>query len=150
MRYKAMSKVKQKNGIKKSPTGFYSFRKQVPEKLRKLWGKREVKIKLETKDEATALKRGAICLRNFNNTEAMLRKQIENPAILTAREITQVADSKIRKWGVHPDQAPALKAGASDIEYKAFKKAEAEYLEQRDMFWDAFDMVNQDQRRREE
>ena len=96
-RYKAMPKVKQKNGIKKSATGFYSFRKQVPEKLRELWGKREVKIKLETKDEATALNRGAICLRDFNNTEAMLRKQLENPEILTSREITQVADSRVRE-----------------------------------------------------
>ena len=148
-RYKPMPKVKQKNGIKKSATGFYSFRKQVPEKLRGLWGKREVKIKLETKDEATALNRGAICLRDFNNTEAMLRKQLENPEILTSREITQVADSRVREWGVHPDQAPVLKAGASDEEYKAFKKAEAEYLEQKDMFWDTVDLVDEEQRQRD-
>jgi integrase len=144
-----MPKVKQKNGIKRSVSGFYSFRKQVPEKLRELWGKREVKVKLETKDEATALNRGAMLLAEFNSNEARLLKQLENPDTLTPREITQVADARVRQWGGHPDQAPVLKAGASDEEYKAFREAEADYLEQREIFWDTVDLVDEAQRKRD-
>lgn len=72
-----MRQVRQKNGIKRSASGFYSFRKQVPEKLRSLWGKREEKIKLETKDEVMALSRGAILLAQFNAKAIKLTKMLE-------------------------------------------------------------------------
>ena len=143
-----MSKVKQKNGIKKSSTGFYSFRKQVPEKLRELWGRREVKVKLETKNEATALSRASIVLNEFHATEARLIKALEAPDNLTSSEIIQIADSSVRRWGIHPDQAPVLQAGASKEEFEAFRSAEALYLEQRSLFVDDYrdELIDEQQR----
>ena len=72
-----MRQVRQKNGMKRSSTGFYSFRKQVPENLRTLWGKREVKVALETKDEATALTRCSQVLADFNTNKMKLTKLLE-------------------------------------------------------------------------
>ena len=69
-----MRLVRQKHGMKRSSTGFYSFRKQVPANLRNLWGKREVKVALETKDEVTALKRCALVLAEFNAKKIRLTK----------------------------------------------------------------------------
>ena len=53
------------------------------------------------------------------------------------------------KGGGHPDQAPVLKAGASDKKYKAFREAEADYLEQKEIFWDTVDLVDEAQRKRD-
>jgi hypothetical protein len=82
-----MPQNKQKNGIKRSATGHYSFRKQVPEKLRAAWGKREVKVKLETKDEAVALARGAQVLSEFNATARLLSKSLERGETLSLAEV---------------------------------------------------------------
>ena len=146
-----MSKVKQRNGIKRSPSGFYSFRKQVPEKLRKLWGKREVKVKLETKDEVTALSRGAVLLAVFNKKKAKLTKLLDSPESLSSQEVIQIADQRIRSWDIHPDQAPVLRAGASEEEFTAFKAAEAEYLELRELYFnDASDILIDEEQRSED
>lgn len=130
-----MRVVRQKNGMKRSSTGYYSFRKQVPATLRSLWGKREVKVALETKDEATALKRCSLVLAEFNATKLRLTKMLEGAHDLTPQDIRNIADSRVRKWGLHPDQAPVLKAGHTDAEYVAFKDAEQTYLEGRDIYY---------------
>lgn len=131
-----MRQVRQKNGMKRSATGFYSFRKQVPEKLRDLWDKREVKIALETKDEATALNRCSILLAEFNATKLTLTKMLEGSKDLAPQDVRSIADSRVRSWGVHPDQAPVLKAGHTADEYAAFKEAETTYFEFRDTYYD--------------
>ena len=124
-----MRQIKQKNGMKKSETGFYSFRKQIPENLRALWGKREVKVALETKNEATALSRCAVVLAEFNAKKLQITKLIEGSTEIAPQEIRNIADSRVRDWGIHPDQAPTLQAGHTDAEYEAFKQAERTYLE---------------------
>lgn len=134
--------------MKRSSTGFYSFRKQVPENLRTLWGKREVKVALETKDEATALKRCSIVLADFNATKVKLTKLLESGSDLAPQDIRNIADSRVRSWGIHPDQAPVLMAGHTDEEYAAFKDAEREYLERKDLYYDlaADDLIHEEQR----
>jgi len=127
---------RQKNGIKRSPTGYYSFRKQVPEKLRAAWGKREVKVKLETKDEAVALARGAQVLSQFNATAQILMKSLESDASMSSSEVTLIADNRVRDWGIHPEQAPVLRAGYSEAEYDEFKAKEREYIERRDFYFE--------------
>ena len=143
-----MRQIKQKNDMKKSETGFYSFRKQVPENLRALWGKREVKIKLETKDEATALSRCAVVLAEFNAKKLQLTKLIEGSTKIASQEIRNIADSKVRDWGIHPAQAPTLQAGHTDAEYEAFKQAERTYLELKDIYYDlaADDLIDEEKR----
>ena len=147
----AMRQVRQKNGMKRSSTGFYSFRKQVPENLRTLWGKREVKVALETKDEATALKRCSIVLADFNATKVKLTKLLESGSDLSPQDIRNIADSRVRSWGIHPDQAPVLKAGHTDEEYAAFKDAEREYLERKDLYYDlaADELIHEEQRQKD-
>lgn len=146
-----MPQSKQKNGIKRSATGHYSFRKQVPEKLRAAWGKREVKVKLETKDEAVALARGAQVLSDFNKTARLLTQSMERGETLSLAEVTLVADKRVRDWGIHPDQAPVLKAGHTTAEYDEFKAKEQEYLQLRDLYFDVAgdDLIDEEQRRRD-
>ena len=146
-----MPQNKQKNGIKRSATGHYSFRKQVPEKLRAAWGKREVKVKLETKDEAVALARGAQVLSEFNATARLLTKSLERGETLSLAEVTLIADKRVRDWGIHPEQAPVLKAGHTTAEYDEFKAKEQEYLQLRDLYFDLAgdDLIDEEQRRRD-
>ena len=146
-----MPQSKQKNGIKKSPSGYYSFRKQVPEKLRTAWGKREVKVRLETKDEAVALARGAQVLSDFNETAKLLTKSLERGETLSVSEVTSIADKRLRDWGVHPEQAPILKAGHTKAEYEEFKSQEEEYLQLRDLYFDIAtdELIDEQQRRRD-
>ena len=147
----AMRQIKQKNGLKRSSTGFYSFRKQVPENLRTLWGKREVKVALETKDEATALTRCSIVLAGFNATKMKLTKLLEGDIDLAPQDIRNIADSRVRSWGIHPDQAPVLKAGHTVEEYAEFKEAEREYLERKELYYDlaADELIDEDQRQKD-
>jgi hypothetical protein len=146
-----MRQARQKNGMKRSSTGFYSFRKQVPENLRALWGKREVKIALETKDEATALTRCSLVLADFNKTKAQLTKLLEGGEDLAPQHIRNIADGRVRSWGIHPDQAPVLKAGHSEAEYADFKEAERVYLEMKDIYYDlaADDLIDEEQRQKD-
>ena len=131
-----MRRIQQKNGIKKSPTGHYSFRKQVPEKLRVLWGKREVKLSLDTKDEAVALARGAVALSKFNATAKTLTQLLERSDDVPPAEIARIADMRVRDVGIHPEQEPVLKAGHTQQEYEDFKIRELEYLEKREAYLD--------------
>ena len=137
--------------MKRSSTGFYSFRKQVPENLRTLWGKREVKVALETKDEATALRRCSQVLADFNATKMKLTKLLEGSSDLAPQDIRNIADSRVRSWGIHPDQAPVLKAGHTEAEYAAFKEAARTYIDQRDLYYDlaADELIDQEQRERD-
>ncbi|WP_391481654.1 DUF6538 domain-containing protein [Nereida sp. NH-UV-3] len=146
-----MRQIKQKNGMKRSSTGFYSFRKQVPENLRTLWGKREVKVALETKDEATALKRCSIILADFNATKMKLTKLLEGASDLAPQDIRNIADHRVRTWGIHPDQAPVLKAGHTEKEYAEFKEAERVYLERKDLYYDlaADELIDEEQRQKD-
>lgn len=129
-----MPRSRQKNGIRRSPSGFYSFRKQVPQKLRHLWGKREVKVKLETKDEAIALARGAEVLADFNATKIKLTKLLQGASDLTPSEVLSIADTKVRSWGIHPEDRPKLYAGYTQEQFTAFKEAEQTYLERQEIY----------------
>ena len=146
-----MRQIKQKNGMKRSSTGFYSFRKQVPENLRTLWGKREVKVALETKDEAAALTRCSQVLADFNTTKMKLTKLLEGGSDLAPKDIRNIADNRVRTWGIHPDQAPVLKAGHTVEEYAEFKDAEREYLERKDLYYDlaADELIDEEQRQKD-
>tara|TARA_R110000744_G_scaffold209385_2_gene328296 strand:- start:3 stop:1547 length:1545 start_codon:yes stop_codon:yes gene_type:complete len=146
-----MRQIKQRNGMKRSSTGFYSFRKQVPESLRSLWGKREVKVGLETKDEATALKRCSLVLADFNSTKSKLTQLLEGANDLAPQDMRNIADGKVRNWGIHPDQAPVLQAGHTETEYAEFKEAERAYLERKDLYYDlaADELIDEEQRHKD-
>jgi integrase len=69
-------------------TGIYQLRKVVPEDLRKLVGKREEKVSLQTRDPAEAKRRHAEALAELEARWANLRA---GPKSLTEREAHQLA-----------------------------------------------------------
>jgi hypothetical protein len=108
--------------LRKSPNGFYSYRRRVPDDLRKQVGRREWKRSLKTKSKAEALLRGAQTNRDVERTIAALRQTLpENKSLI----LRQAADM-LRAWDIHPDQAPILKPGYTLEEFQAFKAQEYE------------------------
>lgn len=75
-------------------------------------------------------------LAEFNATKITLTKMLEGGKDIAPQDIRNIADGRVRSWGIHPDQAPVLKAGHTNEEYVAFKKAEATYFELRDTYYD--------------
>src|SRR5438876_850148 len=76
-------------------TGIYQLRKVVPEDLRKLVGKREEKVSLQTRDPAEAKRRHAEALAEIEARWANLRA---GPKSLTEREAHQLAIVANDRW----------------------------------------------------
>ena len=66
-------------------------------------------------------------------------------------DVLKAADSRVRRFGLHPEQAPILKAGATQEEYEAFRAAEERYLERRDFFHEVNDdlLIDHEQRQQD-
>lgn len=86
-------------------TGIYQLRKAVPEDLRKIVGKREEKVSLQTRDPGEAKQRFAKALAELEVRWANLRA---GPKPLTEREAHQLAiaehDRWIEQYGDNPSQ----------------------------------------------
>ena len=97
--------------LKRSATGWYSYRRRIPAKLQKAIGKLEFKQRLETKDETTALIRLA---RTNQIAEAEIRfaeSQLSSSDLkLTRQEAMSAARQMLIREGFHPDQKPTLPA----------------------------------------
>ena len=93
--------------LKRSATGWYSYRRRIPAKLQKAIGKLEFKQRLETKDETTALIRLA---RTNQLAEAEIRfaeSQLSSSDLkLTRQEAMSAARQMLVREGFHPDQSP--------------------------------------------
>src|SRR3954471_1447774 len=76
-------------------TGIYQLRKVVPDDLRKLVGKREEKVSLQTRDPAEAKVRHAKALAELEARWANLRV---GPKLLTEREAHQLAVVSYQRW----------------------------------------------------
>jgi hypothetical protein len=76
-------------------TGIYQLRKAVPEDLRKLVGKREEKVSLQTRDPAEAKVRHAKALAELETRWANLRA---GPVPLTEREAHRFAMVAYERW----------------------------------------------------
>ncbi|MGY4432225.1 hypothetical protein ACVWWO_004702 [Bradyrhizobium sp. F1.13.1] len=76
-------------------TGIYQLRKVVPDDLRKLVGKREEKVSLQTRDPGEAKVRHAKALAELEARWANLRA---GPKLLTEREAHQLAAVSHERW----------------------------------------------------
>ena len=81
--------------FKHPKTGIYQLRKVVPEDLRKLVGKREEKVSLQTRDPVEAKRRHAEALAEIEKRWANLRA---GPRSLTEREAHQFAVAAHDRW----------------------------------------------------
>ena len=73
-------------------------------------------------------------LAEFNATKSKLTKLLEGGSDLTPSEVLSIADTKVRSWGIHPEDRPKLHAGYSQEEFTAFKEAEQTYLERQEIY----------------
>ena len=80
-----------------------------------------------------------------------LTKLLEGGSGLAPQDIRSIADSRVRSWGIHPDQAPVLNAGHTVEEYAEFKDAEREYLERKELYDDlaADELIDEEQRQKD-
>ena len=113
-------------------TGIYQLRKVVPEDLRKLVGKREEKVSLQTRDPVEAKQRFAKALAELEARWANLRA---GPKALTEREAHQLAivahDRWLEQHRDNPSQQSSWNTELGDRVFappKRLKSADLEYL----------------------
>ena len=75
--------------LKRSPTGWYSYRRRIPGRLREILGW-EHKARLETKDKTTALLRCAKENIKFETKIKMAEQQLSQDKPLTISETFQI------------------------------------------------------------
>ena len=96
-------------------TGIYQLRKAVPDDLRKIVGKREEKVSLQTRDPGEAKQRFAKALAELEARWANLRK---GPKLLTEREAHQFAlvayDQWLQMYRDNPSQQTGWDVAAGD------------------------------------
>lgn len=102
---------------------------------RRFWG-REVKQRLETKDETTAIAR----LGRVNAQAASELKMAEilvgmDPTATSAETIAAAREFLLRER-LHPDQKPQLNADYTSDDYKAFIEERSDWLEREEIFYD--------------
>ncbi|GAA0022049.1 MULTISPECIES: DUF6538 domain-containing protein [Bradyrhizobium] len=97
-------------------SGIYQLRKAVPEDLRKLVGKREEKLSLDTRDPVEAKVRFAKALAELEARWANLRA---GPKPLTEREALQLAAGSYDRWleqfRDNPSQQTSWDIAAGDL-----------------------------------
>lgn len=108
--------------IKKSPTGFYSYRRRVPDDCRSAFGKREEKKSLKTKSHSTALLRGAAVNDAFETEIARIRREngkgssdSTQPSVLDVHFAKRGAEELLQSFGIHPTQVPDFRASEDEV-----------------------------------
>ena len=124
--------------IVKSPkTGQLSYRRRIPADVVPLYGKLEEKLSLKTKMMPIALLTAARINEKVDTAIKLARSasgKDVSPDTVKQSQVLMEAGRRAIAYGVHPDQAPVLRAGATTEEYEEFRTAEATYLEQRQEF----------------
>ena len=115
-----------------SPRGYYEYRRQVPAKLRPYFpltkGKRlmtEWKASLQTTDERVAHKQWLKVNEQYEATKNLAEKLLAKRNLSSSEAITAGKHITLEA-GIHPDQAPVLRADATQEEINSFE--EHEYL----------------------
>ena len=126
--------------LKRSLTGWYSYRRRVPTRLQEIIGKREFKQRLETKDETTALIRLAMVNEQSSIQIKMAERQASPDAPdLTVQEAIIAARQLLSKSGNHPDQKPVLPADYTPEDLESFQEARERWLALDSNFWSAYE-----------
>lgn len=131
--------------IRRSRTGFYSYRRRVPDDCREAFGKREEKRSLKTKSHPVALSRGAAINAGFERQVARIRQENgthssdnEAPSVLDVHYATQSAVELLQRHGIHPSQKPDFQADPAEV--LAYGETVGEFLSTyEDMKYEATD-----------
>src|SRR6056297_765712 len=108
--------------IRKSRTGFYSYRRRVPDDCRKGFGKLEEKRSLKTRSHPIALAKGAAVNAEFERQVARIRCEngthaanAQPPSALDVHYATQSAMELLHRFGLHPTQRPDFQADTAEV-----------------------------------
>ncbi|MCR9148203.1 MAG: hypothetical protein NXH74_13565, partial [Rhodobacteraceae bacterium] len=108
--------------VRKSRTGFYAYRRRVPNDCRDAFGKLEEKRSLKTKSHCEALSRGAVVNEEFERQVASIRREngihghdTEPPDTLGVHYATQGAGELLHRHGIHPSQRPDFQADPAEV-----------------------------------
>jgi integrase len=141
--------------IVKSPkTGMLSYRRRIPADVVPYYGKLEEKLSLKTKLKPKALLFAARVNEQVETAIKIARSasgKDVSPDTVKQSQVLMEANRRAIAFGVHPDDGPILRAGASEEEKGKFKAAEAEYLQRRQEFLDAAseDLIDEGRRQRD-
>ncbi len=118
--------------LTRSAKGFYGYRRRIPEHLRYLFsGVRELKRSFRTKDRELAVRHWREMNRHWQERvaahEALCREVGADDGALP-KDLIAEAEKVLKGFGLHPEQQPVLKAGATETERRRFE-AEDEFLE---------------------
>ena len=138
--------------LTRSVNGWYTFRRKVPVDVQKDLGRKEIKKSLKTKDVSIALSSAAALYQKYEDQFNRLREAqgLLGSISQTKTETILKANLLAMDYGVHPDQAPVLRAGATEQERKEFERQEKEYLKRREIYFDAAGDLLLDKRHRED
>ena len=127
--------------LTKSKNGWYTFRRKVPKDVRDKFGRTEVKKSLKTKEFNLALSAAARLFSEYDGQFNRIRELSGsiNSVALSKTDTIIKANAIARDLGVHPDQAPILRAGASSDEKEEFERLEKEYLERVKNYYESAD-----------
>ena len=130
--------------LKRSATGWYSYRRRIPAKLQKAIGKLEFKQRLETKDETTALIRLARANQIAETEIRFAESQLSSSDLkLTRQEAMSAARQMLIREGFHPDQKPTLPADYTKEQKEQFYKDKEQWDALDDIFFSAY-LANQE------
>jgi len=110
------------NYIRKSPTGFYSYRRRIPDDCRKAFGKRELQCSLKTKKHSEALLKAAQVNAHFEAKVISIRgkqhSDVSNSTVtpLAVHDAIMQATEFLKNAGIHPKQRPDYKATQQEIQ----------------------------------
>jgi integrase len=118
--------------LKKSKTGFYSYRRAIPKKLRYLFeNNRELKISFKTKDTEKAIQLWRKENREFDRKVTMYKtilKELGTSENKPPAQLVRQAELIAKQWSLHPSQQPSLKAGAGPQQRKEFNELDEAWL----------------------
>jgi integrase len=141
--------------IVKSPkTGMLSYRRRIPADVVPFYGKLEEKLSLKTKLKPKALLSAASVNERVETAIKIARSasgKDVSPDTVKQSQVLMEAHRRAIAFGVHPDQAPILRAGATKEEKDNFEAAEAEYLQMRREFISEIsdNFIDEDRRQRD-
>ena len=130
--------------LKRSATGWYSYRRKIPARLQKAIGKLEFKQRLETTDETTALIRLARVNQLADAEIRVAESQLSSSEQkLSRQEVMSAARQMLIREGFHPDQMPTLPADYTKEQKKQFYKDKEQWNALDDVFLSAY-LANQE------
>jgi integrase len=109
--------------IRKSPTGFYSYRRRIPDDCRKTFGKRELQRSLKTKKHSEALLKAAQVNAQFEAEVASIRGEQHSADVpssamrpVAVHDAIMQATEILMNAGIHPKQRPDYQSTQQQIQ----------------------------------